>query len=831
MARELTVGVAIEAKDGFSREAAKIAASSDKLAGRLRSGQRRLAELGERAGSLKRLDEAGRRLSRTALAMDAAKRRTRALRGEMKATEAPSKKLTAAFRAARRESSRLHREHMRQKAGLRSLREELREAGIDTGNLAEEQRRAARRAAEYREQVRGVNAAAQKWDDANAALGRRTERAAQVSLIAGGVAQAGGRLREAGFAPASLARPLAESQGLLRQLGMTPEGVGTVTRAGREAAGTLPGMSVPQFVDLAYPIKSGISSLDPEGVAALAGIAAVTARATAAEPLQIADTLARAQATFKAPLHPDMGEREFAGRFGAVLTKAAQDFRTTGSQMAAAIENAGAGMSLSGVSLPEQMALLGILQGSMDGSEVGTVTRQLQTAAVDAEKEFAKQGRRVRLIGEDRRMLDPSEMLANLTAAFGGEWTDVAGAEIKKALKTEEAMRFFQLLWNDADRLRAHVTDFESAWDAGEAYVRTVQAARDDNPHARLQVVEQRIAATMERVGEEQLAAIQGTLGIVERLLGRVEGMFGSPAVSTVMIAGGAVGTAAEVGANIAMAAYGMQTLRAWLSKRRERGRTKRALQGSPTPRGPLPGMKQGREPGRTKRALQPPPTPRRPLPGMKQWPRALSGAGWRGALTLGKDAIGKAGRLLKGRGGIGLALSALSLANTLNDEQKSGREKLESAGGNLGAIGGGFAGMKYGALIGTTVAGPPGTLAGALIGSLAGSLIGDRVGEAAARGAAAVLAREPDPGSEEAAGGLAPAPPTGERSPVAPPPERREGGRVQETVHHHHHNAPVAQISVYQQPGEDPANLVNRMLDALYERNEEIRRGLYADG
>ena len=63
MARHLSVGVEIEAKDGFSEEAAKITESSSKLARRLQAGQRRLAELDQRTGSLQRLDKPGRCLS------------------------------------------------------------------------------------------------------------------------------------------------------------------------------------------------------------------------------------------------------------------------------------------------------------------------------------------------------------------------------------------------------------------------------------------------------------------------------------------------------------------------------------------------------------------------------------------------------------------------------------------------------------------------------------------------------------------------------------------------------------------------------------------------
>ncbi|MCY1285128.1 tape measure domain protein [compost metagenome] len=71
----------------------------------------------------------------------AAKDRLRQLRDEMVRTEAPSKELQADYRNATNELKRLERQESAQIGQLRSYRSELQAAGVDVGNLAEEQRR------------------------------------------------------------------------------------------------------------------------------------------------------------------------------------------------------------------------------------------------------------------------------------------------------------------------------------------------------------------------------------------------------------------------------------------------------------------------------------------------------------------------------------------------------------------------------------------------------------------------------------------------------------------------------------------------------------------
>ena len=67
-----------------------------------------------------------------------------------------------------------------------------------------------------------------------------------------------------------------------------------------------------------------------------------------------------------------MSDIEFGEMFSAGIAKSVQQFKTTGSEMASSIESLGASATNANVPLEEQLTILGMLQGTMSGSEAGT---------------------------------------------------------------------------------------------------------------------------------------------------------------------------------------------------------------------------------------------------------------------------------------------------------------------------------------------------------------------------------------------------------------------------------------------------------------------------
>ena len=510
--------------------------------------------------------------------------------------------------------------------------------------------------------------------------------------------------------------------------------------------------------------------------------------------MDVADAMARGFATFKRPLAPDMDDREFAAQYGAGLTAAAQKFRTTGTEMARAVENAGSGLSLLGVSLAEQLALHGELQGTMDGSQVGTATRAFFAKLAVAQEGFAEMGRPVRLLDESDKALPLADMVENITAAYGGRWSAVAEAEVSKAFGSEEAVRLVKDLWGNASGFRESESFIAGAMGDPERYIRAIQQARDDNPHAALQVSEQGLAATMEEIGERQLELMRRPLEIANLMLGRFERLVGEEAAAWTATAAGATGGALEVGANAAMAVGGTLVARDYLKRWRARSAERRLA-------GNLPGAPRASSAERVlerSRSLREGSLARR---GMETLSRGLAKAA---------PALSRIPAPLKKVPWVGPALAGVTAAGTLASDLPA-REKTARLGENLGAIGGGSGGAAIGALIGTAVLPVAGTLVGGLIGSIVGGFAGDALGGKIGEQIAEAL--PPEAGEARAAADRSQPNPT----------------RAELTVHNHN-NAPVAQIVVQQREGEDLQDLVDRIIDALRERQEELRRGSFAD-
>ncbi len=133
-----------------------------------------------------------------------------------------------------------------------------------------------------------------------------------------------------------------------------------------ETSNTIAGTTTDAFLDAAYDIKSGISTLSEEAVASMTQMASLTAKATKGSVNMMTSLYAVGHGIFK-QLDKDMSDIKWAERFGAGVSKAVQLFRTTGEAMRGAIKNAAASASLLNFSMAEQLTILGKLQTHQGG--------------------------------------------------------------------------------------------------------------------------------------------------------------------------------------------------------------------------------------------------------------------------------------------------------------------------------------------------------------------------------------------------------------------------------------------------------------------------------
>lgn len=818
---ELKAAIEISAQDRFSAAAKKMADMSQKLAARLEAGQRELVELGRQDAAVKKLQELTGRVGATGAAMDRARRRTAALGRQVAAAAEPPRHLTRAFDEARRASDRLQGEHREQRDSLRRLRAELRGAGLDTRHLGEAQRGIARDLDQTARRLDRLAQAADRMGRMRSKLDRSLERAARGALIADEARRFGQGALRVVTAPLDRTRQVERSKGELASLGLDRAAVATIARRGREASRRLAGVTTAVFTSAAYDIKSGIASLDAQGVADLTELAALTARATKGELAGMTELFASAYGTFKAPLYAAAGDRDFGAILSAQLAKAVQQFKTDGGRMQQAIESMGSGLAGAGVSMADQFAALGMLQQKMSASEAGTALNALERSAAGAQARFAKLGREVRTLDAAGNLRAPQDLLAAMQREFGAAYTSEIGARLQQAFGSEEAVKFFKALWGQQDALRANAAALEAAAVQGERFTRTMQAARDANLDARLQVLQQRWDALQERLGAHLIPTLEWMLPKIEALvnaLDRVAERFPTATRWAIGITGG-IGLLALTLAPAATAILSLGVALQWLRLQAvgTRETIRRGGPGAPGDVFPAPGSRPG------------------------GW-RGLAGKIGGFGASKGRQALG----FLKGKGGLaGAALGALALGGTLLDRQLSGREKAAAAIGQAGGLGGALGGAALGAALGSAV---PllGTALGGLAGGILGGLGGDALGGILGRlvhDPLELAAKEAPPKIEKAfqarlqtlrAGAPAAAalalPLTAAAAPaemaslpeaLRPPAAAPAAEPSQRTVHHYH--APAAQIVVHQLPGEDAEALADRILREL-ERRRQLR-------
>ena len=120
------------------------------------------------------------------------------------------------------------------------------------------------------------------------------------------------------------------------------------------------GTSKADFISASYDIKSGIASLSDEGVAEFTTLAALTGKATKSTVAEMTSLFATGYGIYKG-YYEDLTDLEFGEVFSAGIARSVQQFKTTGSEMAASIESLGAAATNANVPLEEQLSVLGMV--------------------------------------------------------------------------------------------------------------------------------------------------------------------------------------------------------------------------------------------------------------------------------------------------------------------------------------------------------------------------------------------------------------------------------------------------------------------------------------
>jgi TP901 family phage tail tape measure protein len=207
------------------------------------------------------------------------------------------------------------------------------------------------------------------------------------------------------------------------------------------------GENARDFVASAYKIEGAIKGLSGSQLATFTYASSVLAKATKSDQGVMAEYVGTMYNLHKQQADA-MGKGQWVKILGGQTALAVQLFRTSGEQMKDGFKEAGAQASAAGIGLAEQMAVIGSLSGSMDGSAAGGLYKAFFENIEDASDKLG-----LKFTDTNGKVLPMLDILAKLQGRFGDLRGAAANAKITEAFGGEAA-QLIGALAQDTDRLK-----------------------------------------------------------------------------------------------------------------------------------------------------------------------------------------------------------------------------------------------------------------------------------------------------------------------------------------------------------------------------------------
>jgi len=207
------------------------------------------------------------------------------------------------------------------------------------------------------------------------------------------------------------------------------------------------GENARDFVASAYSIEGAIKRLTGNQLATFTNASNLLAKATKADAETMGAYMGTMYNLFKGQADA-MGKDAWVEQLAGQTATAVQLFRTSGDQIGEAFKAAGGLASTAGVSLAEQMAVLGTLGSTMDGGEAGGLYKSFFENISGAS---AKLG--MKFVDTKGKLLPMMEILDKLKGKFGDLSIEANGNKLRDAFGGEAA-RLISTLMSDTDRLK-----------------------------------------------------------------------------------------------------------------------------------------------------------------------------------------------------------------------------------------------------------------------------------------------------------------------------------------------------------------------------------------
>ncbi|MFW1477281.1 phage tail tape measure protein [Vibrio parahaemolyticus] len=280
-----------------------------------------------------------------------------------------------------------------------------------------------------------------------------TYRQGTHTMMAGAAGMVG-----AGFALQQALMPAIEMDralGEVKSLGVADDQLKTLTQTAMKFSVEY-GKSATEFVAASYDIKSAMGDMTGDELAGVTRSSAILAAATKADTATITNYMGTMYSVFKDQADR-IGKDNWAEQVAGMTAKSVEMFKTTGQGMSDAFKGVGALGKTHGVAIQEQMAVLGLLQGSMTGSEAGTRYKAFMSGVVKAQDKLG-----MAFTDSNGKMLPMFDIMSKLRNQFG-DLDSLEIDQIKQAFGSDEAVLLITDLIGKTGELQSSVKDLNDA--------------------------------------------------------------------------------------------------------------------------------------------------------------------------------------------------------------------------------------------------------------------------------------------------------------------------------------------------------------------------------
>lgn len=233
--------------------------------------------------------------------------------------------------------------------------------------------------------------------------------------------------------------------GDVQSLGVAEDALDALNRKALEFSVAY-GTNAKDFVASAYSIQGAIKGLTGSQLATFTAASNIMARVTRTDANIMSSYVGTMYNLYKGQADA-MGKGQWVEQLAGQTALAVQLFRTDGAKISEAFKAAGGLASTAGVSLAEQMAVIGTLSSTMDGGQAGGAYKAFFENVTSASDKLG-----LSFVDQQGKLLPMTDILAKLKGKFGDLSIEANGKALRDAFGGEAAQMLTKLM-GDTDRL------------------------------------------------------------------------------------------------------------------------------------------------------------------------------------------------------------------------------------------------------------------------------------------------------------------------------------------------------------------------------------------